>query len=130
MISDELKKSIGIHHIVLTVVDAVETEKFYTKIFGKPNAAHAYFAMYTVGPTLLIFTQKDKKNPVSTKFDPTMIGLEHLAFGLKNLEELQEIEKVLNEGEIEHSGIHVDKDSGKEKIWLNDPSNIRIEFYL
>ena len=130
MISTELKNSMGIHHIVLTVVDAQETEKFYTKIFGKPNHANPHAAIYSVRQTLVIFTQKDKKNPISEKFDPTVIGLEHLAFGLKNLEELQQVEKVLTENQIENSGIHIDKSSGKEKIWLNDPSNIRIEFYL
>jgi len=120
----------GIHHIVLTVVDAQETEKFYTKIFGEPNYANPSVAMYSVGQTLLIFTQKSEKNPLSEKFDPTVIGLEHFAFSLKNLEELQQVDKVLTENQIENSGIHIDKSSGKEKIWLNDPSNIRIEFYL
>jgi catechol-2,3-dioxygenase len=130
MISKELKNSMGIHHLVLTVVDAQETEKFYTKIFGEPTYANASAAIYNVGPTAVIFTQKKEKNPISEKFDPTVIGLEHFAFALKNLEELQQVEKVLNEGNIEHSGIHIDKSSGKEKIWLNDPSNIRVEFYL
>ncbi len=86
--------------------------------------------MYSVGQTLLIFTQKDKNNPISEKFDTAVIGLEHLAFGLKDLKALQDVEKVLIESHIENSGIHVDKGSGKEKIGLNDPSNIRIEFYL
>lgn len=119
----------GIHHIVLTVIDAQETEQFYTKIFGKPDYANSHFAMYYVGQTGLIFTQKAKQKKIK-KFDPTVIGLEHLAFGLKDLKELQQVEKVLTSSQIENSGIHIDKDSGKEKIWLNDPSNIRIEFYL
>jgi catechol-2,3-dioxygenase len=130
MISKELKNSMGIHHIVLTVVDAQETEKFYTKIFGEPDHANSHFVMYSVGQTLVIFTQKDQKNPGSEKFDPTVIGLEHFAIGLKNLNELQQVADVLSENQIANSGIHIDSDSGREKIWLNDPSNIRVEFFL
>jgi catechol-2,3-dioxygenase len=130
MISKELKNSIGIHHIVLTVADAQETERFYTKIFGEPDYATSHLAMYNIGSTLLFFVQKEQKNPLSEKFDPTIIGLEHLAFGLKNLDELQQVEQVLIDNHIQSSGIHIDANSGKEKIWLNDPSNIRIEFYL
>lgn len=130
MISPELKNTMSIHHIVLTVANAQETEKFYTKIFGKPNHATPQLAIYNVGQTVLIFTQKDQKNPINETFDPTMIGLEHLAFGLKDLKELEQVEEVLTENKITNSGIHIDKSSGKEKIWLDDPSKIRIEFYL
>jgi catechol-2,3-dioxygenase len=130
MISKALKNNIGIHHIVFTVVDILETEKFYSKIFGAPDRADGAKILYTVGPTLLIFMQKSVPNPLSTKFDPTVIGLEHFAIGLKNLDELQQVEKVLTESQIANSGIHIDSDSGREKIWLNDPSNIRVEFFL
>ena len=130
MISNALKNSIGIHHIVFTVVDILETEKFYTKIFGAPDRANDAKIVYIVGPTLLIFMQKSTPNPPSKKFDPTVIGLEHFAIGLKNLAELQQVEEVLTENQIVNSGIHIDSDSKREKIWLNDPSNIRGEFIL
>ncbi|SEA52373.1 VOC family protein [Pedobacter hartonius] len=130
MISKELNHAISIHHIVLTVVDAAETEKFYTKIFGDPMYKNSQTSIYTVGTTKLILMEKTEKNPLRTKFDPKAIGLEHLAFGLKNLTDLEEVERVLNESHIANSGIHIDTSSKKEKIWLNDPSNIRIEFYL
>jgi hypothetical protein len=29
-----------------------------------------------------------------------------------------------------HSGIHIDSNSQREKIWLNDPDKIRIEFFI
>jgi len=130
MISQELKNSIGIHHIVFTVVNNLETEKFYTKIFGAPNRTDGNKIVYSVGATLLIFMQKDQPNSLIKKFDPTVIGLEHFAIGLKNLNELQQVADVLSENQIANSGIHIDSDSGREKIWLNDPSNIRVEFFL
>jgi len=130
MISKTLKNSIGIHHIVFTVVDILETEKFYSKIFGAPDRVDGAKILYTVGPTLLIFMQKSTPNPLIKKFDPTVIGLEHFAIGLKNLDELQQVGEVLTENQILNSGIHIDSHSKREKIWLNDPSNIRVEFFL
>jgi glyoxylase I family protein len=31
---------------------------------------------------------------------------------------------------ILHSGINIDSHSQREKIWLNDPDGIRLEFFL
>tara|TARA_B100000678_G_scaffold204024_1_gene171812 strand:+ start:25396 stop:25782 length:387 start_codon:yes stop_codon:yes gene_type:complete len=126
MIPEAIKVNITIHHIVFTILNVVETEKFYTKIFGQASYTNSSTAMYKVGQTMLIFMEKEHKNQLSTKFAPSNIGLDHVAFGLKNLSELEEVEKVLNEKEIKNSGIHIDDSSKKEKIWLNDPSNIRM----
>lgn len=130
MIQSQLKNGITIHHIVFTILDLNETEKFYTKIFGQSLYSNVKTAMYQVGQTMLIFTQKEEENHIDTKFNPSNIGLEHIAFGIKDLEDLQEVEKILIINNIQNSGIHIDKSSKKQKIWLNDPSNIRIEFYL
>ena len=128
MITNALKNDMGIHHIVFTILNAIETEKFYTKIFGNPLFANATTSIYKVGQTMLIF--KEKETQSLSRFDPSTIGLDHVAFGLKDLTQLEEIEQVLNIENIQHSGIHIDSSSKKEKIWLNDPSNIRVEFYL
>lgn len=130
MISTDLKSTITIHHVVLTIRDLKETEGFYTKIFGPSLFSTASTAIYQVGQTMLIFTQKESVPSQLRKFDPSNIGLEHLAFGLKSLSELQQVHEVLTVNGIENSGIHIDESSHKEKIWLNDPSDIRIEFYL
>ena len=130
MIPEAIKVDMTIHHIVFTILDVAETEKFYTKIFGQALYANSNTAMYQVGQTMLIFIQNKQKNQLNPKFDTSNIGLDHIAFGLKNLSELKEVEEVLKEQRIKNSGIHMDSSSKKEKIWLNDPSNIRIEFYL
>src|ERR1700743_3806589 len=76
VINKEVKDKMGIHHVVLTVVNLQETERFYTKIFGEPEFADAHFLFYKVGSSLLILNEKPQKNPISGKFDPTAIGLE------------------------------------------------------
>jgi catechol-2,3-dioxygenase len=64
------------------------------------------------------------------RFNSDRIGLNHLAFGLKKKTELKEMAKLLSRLKITHSGIKTDKHGKKEYIWLNDPDDIRIEFYL
>jgi catechol-2,3-dioxygenase len=129
MISNDLKSTITIHHVVLTIRDLKETEQFYTKIFGPSLILTTSTAIYLVGQTMLIFMQKTSV-PSLQKFNPSNIGLEHLAFGLNSLSELQLVHEALTANEITNSGIHVDESSHKEKIWFNDPSDIRVEFYL
>ena len=70
------------------------------------------------------------KLPKGDKFNPNRIGLEHIAIGVSELSILRKIENILNYVRIKHSGIHIDKHSKKEKIWLNDPDGIRVEFFI
>jgi len=53
-----------------------------------------------------------------------------LAFGVQTAEQLQQIQTTLDDSSIKNSGIHIDKHSSKEKIWLDDPDGIRLEFYI
>jgi catechol-2,3-dioxygenase len=129
MLTKEFKDSIYIDHIVLTVTNLDETKIFYTKIFGDNEYEDNESVMYFVGTTKLFFVQQQDKS-VAPKFNPQQIGLEHLAFGISNIEQLQDIENELTNNKIRHSGIHIDKHSKKEKIWLDDPSGIRIEFFI
>jgi len=119
-----------IHHIVLVVSDIKQTAEFYRKVLGKPEEKGRYSIMYHIGKTKLFLTLPYGKLSKKDRFDPNRIGLEHLAFGVNSLGELKKIEKHLDEQEIRHSGIHIDKHSRKEKIWLDDPDGIRMEFYL
>lgn len=110
--------------------DIRDTESFYTKLFGKPAYYNSKSAIYNIGMTVLIFVQGDHQMMLNKKFDRRNVGLEHFAFSIKDIKDLKEVEKVLIHNDIKNSGIHLDSASGKEKIWLDDPSNIRLEFYL
>jgi glyoxylase I family protein len=130
MIPDSLKQNLYIDHIVLTVASIPETKAFYSKIFYDPKFENEDSIMFQIGKTRLFFVEQKENPAIKKKFDPNIIGLEHLAFGVRTLGELEEIEKNLTEKSINNSGIHIDSHSNKEKIWLNDPSGIRIEFFL
>ena len=85
--------------------------------------------MYQIGPTRLFLTLPHGTLPAADTFSPNRIGLEHFAIAIETIDDLKEIEKNLNAGSIKHSGIHIDSHSHKEKIWLDDPDKIRIEFF-
>jgi len=119
-----------IHHIVLTVKNIPRAQNFYSKVLGKPNYVDKYQIMYQVGKTKMFLVTPYGKIPKNDKFNPNRVGLEHLAFGVASLRILKQIQSGLNKNKIKHSGIHVDQHSKKEKIWLNDPDGIRLEFFL
>ena len=128
--TDQNVKINYLNHIVLTIKSIAKTKNFYSKVLGKPKYSDKYQIMYQFGKTKLFLATPYRKIQKSDKFDPNRIGLEHLAFGVASLGDLARIEKKLNKEKVKNSGIHTDKHSKKEKIWLNDPDSIRLEFFL
>lgn len=86
--------------------------------------------MYLVGDTRLFFSRSEGHGDEKGKYEKEKIGLNHLAFGVRTLDELQMIEKQLDHARIPHSGIKIDRYGQKEFIWLDDPDGMRVEFYL
>jgi glyoxylase I family protein len=130
MIPSKLRANLYLDHVVLTVVDIHRSEEFYTKIFGAPDFQMDQGFMYHMGPTRLFFSLPRGPQAPNDRFDPTRVGLEHIAVGVKTVDELRAYAKALDEAAIKHSGIHIDNHSNKEKIWLDDPDKIRVEFYI
>jgi glyoxylase I family protein len=116
-----------VDHVVFRVRELNTTERFYTALLGEPPHRTADSVMYEVGTTRLFFTLCQDPPGV---YDKEQIGLNHLAFGLRTLEELREIQTQLTRTGILHSGIAIDRYGGKEFLWLDDPDGIRLEFYL
>jgi glyoxylase I family protein len=129
-LSSGLAAKLFVDHLVLVVSDIGRTGKFYSKIFGEPAHQNERSLVYNIGWTRLFLVLPHGELPPGDVFSPNRIGLEHFAIGIGSLEELREVEDVLNAGGIVHSGIHIDSNSKREKIWLNDPDKIRIEFFI
>jgi catechol-2,3-dioxygenase len=130
MLPKYLTSKLFIDHLVLTIQDIHQSAAFYSKIFGEPAYRNEESVMYDIGPTRLFLMLPHGTPLPNDRFDPKRIGLEHFAIAITSVEDLKEIEKTLNNGSIAHSGIHIDKHSGKEKIWLDDPDKIRVEFFI
>jgi glyoxylase I family protein len=117
-----------VDHLVFRVSDLPKTERFYTTLLGQPPHRTADNIMYQVGHTRLFFTRCDR--PQSGPYAKEEVGLNHFAFGVRTLEELQVIHGQLGRAGIPNSGIKKDRYGQKEFIWLDDPDMMRIEFYL
>jgi len=117
-----------VDHVVFRVADLSKTEYFYTILLGEPTHRTEDSIMHEVGDTLLFFSACDVVNPKA--YEKEQIGLNHVAFGVRTLEELQTIREQLDGAGIVHSGIKIDRYGKKEFIWLDDPDGMRIEFYL
>jgi catechol-2,3-dioxygenase len=114
-------------HLVFRVRDLARTERFYTTLLGEPPYRTDDRVMYLSGETRLFFTVAEAD---AQKHDKENIGMNHLAFGVRTLGELQAMEVQLNAGGIAHSGIGIDRYSQREFIWMDDPDGVRLEFYL
>lgn len=117
-----------VDHLVYRVTNLRETERFYTALLGPPSHRISDSIMYQVGYTRIFFTCCVQTDLGS--FDKEKVGLNHLAFGVRTLEELQLIQKQLDSAGVSNSGIKVDRYGQREFIWLDDPDKMRIEFYL
>jgi glyoxylase I family protein len=115
-----------VDHVVFRVRDMNRTERFYTVLLGEPFKADGYI-MYMVGDTRLFFTLSvDHAAP----YNKENIGLNHIALGVRTIEDLQGLELQLNEGCVAHSGIKLWQDGLTKYIWLDDPDRIRVEYWL
>ncbi len=118
-----------IDHILIIIKDVAQTTGFYSKIFGEPIQKDEYSVAWRFGDTKLFFSTPFKEIE-NNNFDRNRIGLNHLAWGVRTLDELKEWKKRLDEVEIKNSGIIKDKYKNREYIYFDDPDGIRQEFYL
>jgi glyoxylase I family protein len=117
-----------IDHLVFRVSDLNRTEHFYTAVLGQNPRRAEDSIMYEVGDTRLFFTVSDQRE--RSTYDKENVGLNHLAFGVRTIDELQSVRKRLGSANIVHSGIKIDHYGKREFIWLDDPDNMRIEYYF
>lgn len=95
-----------IDHIVLMIKNVKRSKEFYSKFLGKPVQEDKYSVAFQIGDTKIFFGLPYRKI-VGNEFDKDRIGLNHLAFGVRTLEELKYFWGVLNKSGIKHSGIKI-----------------------
>ncbi|MEK7164121.1 MAG: VOC family protein, partial [Patescibacteria group bacterium] len=74
------------------------------------------------------FVQWEKQHP-NDRFDEARIGLDHIAFHLETLEELQKFVDRLRKMKVETAGLQ--RFMGKYPyVCFRDPDNIQTEFFI
>jgi glyoxylase I family protein len=117
-----------IDHLVFRVPDPLRVERFYTSLLGPPLEAGPASVVYRIGPTRIFFT---KMSPdTDSNYDKEKTGLNHLAFGLKTLADLEQMRDQLDRTGIRHSGIGRDRYGHRDYMWMDDPAGMRVELYV
>jgi glyoxylase I family protein len=128
-------------HVRLTVTDIDRSRAFYEQLFGMPVALElpegadeatreqlSYLfggVIYRVGAAALFGLRPAAV--AGDRFDENRVGLDHLAFQVEGLAELEDIARSLDELRVAHAGI---KDIGPAHILeFRDPDNIALELY-
>jgi glyoxylase I family protein len=127
-------------HVRLTVTDIARSRAFYEQVFGMPIALEVpegadeatreqlsfLFGgvIYRVGAALFGLRPAA---PAGDRFDENRVGLDHLAFLVDGVADLENIARSLDELGIAHAGV---KDIGLAHILeFRDPDNIALELY-
>ena len=117
-----------IDHIVLIIKDVNRTTGFYTHFLGAPILKDDFQVAWKIGETKLFFGLYTKEKGYKPN-DKDSYSLNHLAFGVRSIEELKKFESILNEAGISNKGIRLDKYGKREYVSFDDPDGYRIEFY-
>ena len=121
-------KGYGIAHATLTVADIKKTRKFYETLFETEITMddRKSFGLLKVGiPCWFVEWGKHTKD----RFSEREIGLDHIAFELKSLEELKEVIRKLDNMGIKNAGLQ--RFAKKYPyVAFRDPDNIQTEFFI
>ena len=123
----------GGHHIALTVRNADKSAAWYGELLGmqvvlqgdEPTVKFRVLAHPDSG-WLVGVRQYDGHDEAS--FDELRTGLDHFAFGVDSMSELESWEEKLRDLGVEHSPI-AETPIGSV-IVFRDPDNIQLEFWL
>ncbi len=122
----------GVAHLSLTVRNLSLSENWYRDLFGLEtvfNERHRHFdsVVLTDPRSQLVISLRKHHGAGTARFDETRTGLDHVAFGVTDRDELIEWEKRLTEFNVEHSPIS-DTDFGAILVF-RDPDHIQLEFF-
>lgn len=122
-------KARGLAHVTLTVSNIQTTRKFYENLFQTklPMDNKKSFNLLKVGIPCW-FVQWIKQYS-QDKFDERRIGLDHIAFKLESLEDLEKVVSRLKEMKVKTKGL--ERFGGKYPyVAFRDPDNIQTEFFI
>ena len=119
----------GVDHVTLTVSSINKTKDFYDQLFQTQfeKDDQNSFSLLSVDITVW-FVQWEKQHP-NDRFDETRVGLDHIAYHLETLEELEKFVVRLKEMGVSTAGVQ--KFTGKYPyVCFRDPDNIQTEFFI
>ena len=124
----------GISHVALTARDLDRSAAWYGDVLGfrplMPNDTTDFRRLILMHPSGAVVGLTQHAGSAAREFDPTITGLDHLAFGLSTREELDEWAGRLDAAGVAHSGVQESPATGSALLAFRDPDGIQLELYV
>ncbi|KUP95316.1 VOC family protein [Thermobifida cellulosilytica] len=121
----------GIAHVTLSVRDRDDSVEFYCDVLGfreyETTDDSRWFRTTCHHPCGLLLCLTQHRDRFNARFDHRHTGLDHLAFAVASLEELERWEERLDAFEVEHTPI-MRRDHGA-LLMFEDPDGIQLELF-
>ncbi len=120
-------------HVALTVRDLSVSVPWYgalldaEPVLDEDTDPHFHHTVYLMGNGTLLGLHQHEQAAPAERFSEFRVGLDHVAFGLADRQELEKWARRLDELGIEHGGI---KDAAYGSgVSFRDPDGIALEFF-
>src|SRR5262245_61696119 len=96
----------GVHHIALRSAHLHRSRHFYGDVLGFPVALEGpNIFIFLAGATACAVRGPEAAMPEGDRFDPFRVGLDHVALGCEDAEELQRVAEALTAAGVENTGV-------------------------
>jgi glyoxylase I family protein len=135
----------GLHHFLIRVQDPDASRAFYEQTFGfsfvelpvdadfvrawRGHPSEGKLLATPLGDTFLVLAPPLEGTADDDRFNERRVGVDHLAFGVPNVDALQEVVAALELAGVRTAGVEHDPVLDKSYVAFRDPDNVQWEFY-
>lgn len=116
----------GIHHIKLTVRDLGISKEFYVRVFGLSVVAQYEDFVMLFGGSFYLGLTTHKGNLDQKMFNERNVGMDHVAFEVESLRDLEVAVALFDREKIPHGEI-TKLSNGMLVLAFRDPDNVQLE---
>ena len=121
---------IGLAHLALRVTDLERAKKFYGEVLEfQPVQEAAGGVLFAAYGMLLGLLGDAPQTQAEDHFNPSRVGLDHLALAVPTEDQLTGLKQRLDHAQVRNNGIEDDPLTGARYISFYDPDGIAWEFY-
>ena len=119
----------GLSHVAIRVTDVARSRRFYADVLGFPAVFEEDdTVLFQVGASLLAVRGGAPETAQSDRFDPFRVGLDHVAFAVDDAEQLNEMQRALDQAGVPNEGVQDDPPAARALVFY-DPDGIALELY-